>query len=803
MRVYTLIVASAVVFAACGDQGRVSRPLPDAQVAAGEDAGLDLGMDAPADVQVDLAVDEPMEPDVSVDVGVGVDAAVDVRVDLAVDRSVDLAVDRGLDTRRPDANTPDIVVAPVGLLDFDVVKGYPSGVTHTVDLPFAVGDLNGDGRSDAVFAVSGEKYLAVVLADARGGFLAPVNLNAPVAQPAIGDVNGDGKLDVFAGNAILLGKGDGTFQPLATIAGANGVLSPVLVDVDGDEKLDLVGGTTVGVTTSSALAVFKGDGNGGFSAATNVDMGVPAQKVVVADLNGDGRLDLAAMTLGSSIIDKPAVSVSLATSPGVFAAATKIPITSLAGVVMDNTRDLVAADFNHDGKADLVEVDGRGVTIIMGNESTPTPTTRFTASFAQSTSAAVARDLNGDGKVDLALLSEDDSLLTVLLGDGSGGFAPPVRYSTGDRARGMLAGDADGDGKDDLLFSGGQLGLALGRGDGSFHAAPILSYDEARPSWPVIADINGDGRNDLLVAGTAGKNIAVFLGQGQGRFAPATVFSATTEPSQLALATMDADPHLDVVFNTRDGQVGVMAGDGAGNFAPPRFFPGGYGVAIADLDGDGHPDVVSKTNDAVIVLLNDKAGGLLKGVNYPAGTEIRALATGDLNADGHVDILAGATVSNTLAILLGNGEGTFQAAALTKFEGTVIDLAVTDFTGDGKPDVLAVLGGANTAIDVLPGRGDGTLGEPLVLTAYATNTAQVSDFNGDNRPDLFYTVSNGAVRACLGRGDGSFDPPTYFTTLWTNQMKAGDLNGDGRPDVALASWAPGAGQLILFMNASR
>lgn len=796
------MVVLAVAVAACGDKGSTSRPLPDAHVEPPQDAGLDLGVDAPADVQVDMAVDESMAMDVAVDIGV--DAAVDVSVDRAADRSVDLAVDRGLDTSRPDTNTADIVVGPVGVLDFDVVKGYPSGVTHTVDLPFAVGDLNGDGRADAVFAVTGEKYLAVVLADARGGFLAPVNLNAPVAQPAIGDVNGDGKLDVFVGNALLLGKGDGSFQPPATLAGVTVVLSPVLVDVDGDGKLDLVGGTTTAGTTSSAIAIFKGDGNGGFSAATDITMGVQAQKVVVADLNGDDRLDLAAMSLGLSSSDKPAVGVSLATGPGVFAAATKIPITSLAGVLMDNTRDLVAADFNHDGKADLVEVDNRGVTILLTNESgTPMPTTRFTASFAKSTSSAVARDFNGDSKIDLALLSEDDSLLTVLLGDGSGGFGPPVLYSTGDRARGMLAGDADGDGKDDLLFSGGHLGVALGRGDGSFHAAPILTYDEARPTSPLIADINGDGRNDLMIAGTVGKNIGVFLGQGQGRFAPATVFSATTEPSQLALATMDPDPNLDLVFHTRDGQVGVMAGDGAGNFAPPRFFPGGYGLAIADLDGDGHPDVLSKSNDVVIVLLNDKAGGLLKGVSYPAGTEIRALATGDLNADGRMDILAGATISNTLAILLGNGDGTFQPATLTKFAGTVIDLAVTDFTGDGKPDVLAVLGGLNTAIDVLPGRGDGTLGEPLVMTAEATNIAVVSDFNGDRRPDLFYTVSNGAVRACLGRGDGSFDPPTYFTTLWTNQMKAGDLNGDGRPDVALASWAPGTGQMILYMNASR
>lgn len=156
---------------------------------------------------------------------------------------------------------------------------------------------------------------------------------------------------------------------------------------------------------------------------------------------------------------------------------------------------------------------------------------------------------------------------------------------------------------------------------------------------------------------------------------------------------------------------------------------------------------------------------------------------------------------NSLVVFLGNGDGTFQPAALTTLSGTVMDLSVTDLTGDGKPDVLAVLGGSGSGIDILPGRGDGSLAAPIVLPAGSPGSAITPDFNGDGKPDLFYTVGNGGVGASLGRGDGSFAAPTSFITLGTYQMKAGDLNRDGRPDVALATWGSG-GQIVLFMNAS-
>jgi hypothetical protein len=121
------------------------------------------------------------------------------------------------------------------------------------------------------------------------------------------------------------------------------------------------------------------------------------------------------------------------------------------------------------------------------------------------------------------------------------------------------------------------------------------------------------------------------------------------------------------------------------------------------------------------------------------GTEIGPLATGDLNLDGYTDILAGATISNTLAVLLGNGDGTIRTALLTIFGGSVTDLALADFTGDRRPDVLAVLGGAGAALDILPSRGDGSFEAPIVFAVYPSGFAVAPDFNRDGKAELLFT----------------------------------------------------------------
>jgi hypothetical protein len=498
------------------------------------------------------------------------------------------------------------------------------------------------------------------------------------------------------------------------------------------------------------------------------------------------------------------VSVRLALGGGAFGPAAHTTILPQNGVPVGDGGDLAAADFNGDGKADIAVLDADGVTLLIGGAGgVLTAKSRFTASFAQSCAGVVAADFDHDGKMDLAVSSNADSRVTVLRGDGLGGFGSPVLYSTGDRSAKIAAADADGDGRLDLLVSAVGLGVALGRGDGTFRAAPILSFADDVPAGSAVGDVDHDGLADVVVAGSASSSIAVFRGRGGGTFASPVTLAAGAAADPLALALMNGDAHLDLVFGSRGGKVGVMLGDGAGNFGAAKLYDGGWKIALGDFNGDGSPDVAATTPTAINVLLNDKSGSLLPAVPFAAGMNLWDVAAGDLDGNGKLDLAAAGYDSNDVTVLLGDGTGAFHLGGVTPLGGPVVRVAIADFTGDGRPDILAAVGGTVNAVVLLPNQGSATFGAPLSIMVPYPSTFVTPDFNGDGKLDVLYTVANGTLRATLGHGDGTFDAPLSYTSLWTTSLTAGDVNGDGRPDVLVTSAVTQQhGYVSVFFNAS-
>jgi hypothetical protein len=275
-----------------------------------------------------------------------------------------------------------------------------------------------------------------------------------------------------------------------------------------------------------------------------------------------------------------------------------------------------------------------------------------------------------------------------------------------------------------------------------------------------VADVNGDGKPDLLVANvcstsncTSGGGVGVLLGNGDGTFQAAMSYgSGGQDAVSVAVADVNGDGKPDLVVANSDGTVGILLGNGDGSFQAAMSYGSGgtsaSSVAVADVSGDGKLDLIVANscaasdcaNGSVGVLLGNGDGTFQAAISYSSGgVYTDAVVLGDLNRDGKLDLVlaseyAISSVTNgSVGMLLGNGDGTFQAAVSTStptpLQG-IRSLALADFNGDGKLD-LAV--GAGDFL--LLGNGDGTFQTPIELGAGGPGIA-VGDFNRDGKPDL-------------------------------------------------------------------
>ena len=413
----------------------------------------------------------------------------------------------------------------------------------------------------------------------------------------------------------------------------------------------------------------------------------------------------------------------------------------------------------------------------------------------------MAGDFNGDGQLDLAVarrLRRHD--VSVLLGNGDGTFQPQVTYAVGSDPVAIVAGDFNGDGQLDLAVANdasNDVSVLLGNGDGTF--SDPGQFATTPHATPLVADVNGDGTDDVLVVDGAGDILYRQGIPGQpGTFEPPVTVNPGLIPSRdiawlpntdqgPVLASVDAQDDAISLYAYRDGGF-VRLGSLTTGQLPAQ-------IIAADLNGDGLDDlVVRNAGDGTLSVFfgtefnrsqfigpidpQFDSPSFLAPVTLPVGLGVSDVQAVDTTGSGALDLVVTNKLTGQVSILRNLGDGTFAAPVpyragtglsaidpgstpeVTSLEATA-GVAAGPLTPGGPTDLVTINPGSNT-LDVLAGLGGGRFANPVTIqTASPAQVVRVADFTGNGIDDLAVLTANG-LSIYLGNGKGGFSAPDHL-----------------------------------------
>jgi len=333
----------------------------------------------------------------------------------------------------------------------------------------------------------------------------------------------------------------------------------------------------------------------------------------------------------------------------------------------------------------------------------------------------------------------------------------------------------------------------------------VYNLDSIAADSVAVGDLNGDGHPDLVVTTSCADpscigHVGVLLGNGDGTFQSPVSYNLIGIPGlSIAIGDLNGDRRPDLVV-AGDWEFAVLIGNGDGTFQSPTYHIPVSGwfttqVSIGDVDGDGRLDLILSCGSlsqqwAMSVLLGNGDGTFQAAVMYDTGLDsVSRVVTADVNDDGYADaVVTGSGAHDNRAavsLLLANGNGTFRAAVTYHSTGNLgsasgTSVAVADVNSDGKLDLVVA---NSNVVGVLLGNGDGSFQPAIVYNSGSAYSVAVVDVNGDGKLDIVATSGGKTVGVLLGNGDGSFQPPIRFSSGggFGTSLVIADVNGITNP----------------------
>lgn len=745
------------------------------------------------------------------------------------------------------AGWPFLIACLTQLLFTNPLLSQPAFPDAALPVPdagdVAIADFDGDGVPDTAIGTYdvGEVTVALGRAD---GTLSPVTsipLEPGVLFVGAADVDGDSRQDLILANDpptsgigatwVILGNGDGSFQPPTRLTTGIAPKAVAVGDFDEDGHLDLASIDVCAEGNGCAAGevwVSPGNGDGTFRTAVGMLAGREPTYLVSGDFDEDGHLDLMVANTIAYYPEGPGdLSFLAGLGDGTFAPEQDVTVA----VVAPNA--LAAGDFNADGHTDIAGIDyfGHHISTYLGRGDGTFDWDAFPTGERPVDLQVV--DVNGDGIQDLATANFRSDDMSVLLGHGDGTFDAQIRTSGSDGPSGLGFADFDGDHRMDVVVSNEHSGTALllaGHGDGTF-GTPGRDFDDYGHAEAAVEDFDGDGHQDLLVSngersffGATG-DLSLLLGRGDGTFGPEVHFASGPVPGPLRAADFDEDGLADVAAGLlQTDEISILLSRGDGSFGVDRRVKVGFDpsqIAAGDLNGDTHVDLVvvnqGTTYPAYVpadisVLLGRGDGTFAPEVRFSAADHPIKVAIEDFNDDGHGDLAVTSEADlfddlpGQVLIFLGRGDGTFDPGQSLSAGKGVFEALASDFDGDGRIDLavsnrgVILIEWALGDVSVYMGHGDGSFEEGRqVETGGSPVYLAEADFNSDGRVDLVTANSSEDASVLFGRGDGMFEAPQRFGIQdYPSDIVARDVNGDSRPDIV----SVGQESMVVLSNRS-